>query len=131
MAQPTSITHTADDWADEDGEIGKFIVAKSLECLEVYRTSPARIREDYGTEQAIAEGGYGHRQLFELVQNAADAILERKPGDPFEFGGRIEVILTADALYCANEGAPIDVEGVEAILHSHISNKRGLEIGHF
>lgn len=119
------------NWASEGSAITSLVLDKSQECLDVYRRSPSRIREDYGTEQAIAEGGYGHRQLFELVQNGADAILDCRPGDPIAFGGRIEVVLTRDALYCANEGAPIEPQGVEAILFSHMSNKRGAEIGHF
>lgn len=46
-------------------------------------------------------------------------------------GGRVEILLTSDALYCANEGAPIDADGVDAIMSSHISMKRGAEIGRF
>ena len=45
--------------------------------------------------------------------------------------GRIAIVLTKTALYCANEGTPIDGDGIDAILNSHISLKRGSEIGRF
>jgi len=82
------------------------------------------VDEDSGQEMNLAHGGYGKRQLLELVQNGADAILATP-------GGRIHVILTAEHLYCANEGDAIDEEGIRALLHAHISNKRGVEIGRF
>jgi hypothetical protein len=41
------------------------------------------------------------------------------------------VLLTSHALYCANQGRPVDVDGVSAILSSHVSRKRGAEIGRF
>src|SRR5262249_48207958 len=45
--------------------------------------------------------------------------------------GRIELVLTGDALYCANEGTPFTESGVEALLGSNLSRKRGFEIGRF
>jgi len=81
------------------------------------------VEEHANIERATAQGGYGRRQIYELVQNAADAM--------FGSGGRIEIVLTPSALYCANEGSAIDVEGVDAILRSHVSRKRGCEIGRF
>ena len=75
-------------------------------------------------ERFTAEGGYARRQVYELVQNAADALIGHD-------GGRIHVLLTEDALYCANEGSPIDAEGVDAILGAYLSVKRGTEIGRF
>ena len=74
----------------------------------------------------MARGGYARRQLFELVQNAADA-LAAVPG-----GGRIEIRLTENCLYCADNGRPIDRDGVTALMFSHLSPKRGtIEIGRF
>src|SRR5256885_9606087 len=94
------------------------------ENLRVYATSPTRVDEDAGQEMNLTHGGYGKRQLLELVQNGADAML----GSP---GGRIEVILTDDALYCANQGDPINPDGIRALLHAHLSRKRDAEIGRF
>src|SRR5450759_3948354 len=73
--------------------------------LAAYRAQPNLIREHVGIEDEVLSGGYGHRQIHELVQNAADAILES--GGP----GRVHLVLTSEALYCANEGAPIDTAG--------------------
>ncbi|MCW2884898.1 MAG: helicase, partial [Streptosporangiaceae bacterium] len=48
-----------------------------------------------------------------------------------EPGGGIQIVLTEEALYCANLGTPVSPEGVETILASHLSRKRGTEIGRF
>lgn len=92
-------------------------------CVRVYREDPNRVEEDAGKERGIAEGGYGRKQIQELVQNAADAL----QGAP----GRIQVELTEDALYVANEGRPFVDTGVRALLYTHLSNKTGTEIGRF
>ena len=97
---------------------------QSEENLRVYATSPTRVDEDAGQEMNLAHGGYGKRQLLELVQNGADAMLSFP-------GGRIEVVLTKDYLYCANEGAPVSEAGINSLLHAHLSDKRGSEIGRF
>ena len=94
------------------------------QCLAAYREDPLLVQEHANIERATAQGGYGRRQLYELVQNAADAQIR-------EDAGHIHVILTEDTLYCANEGDPFTKEGVEAVMHSHISQKRGQEIGRF
>ncbi|GAA2886406.1 hypothetical protein GCM10010524_18550 [Streptomyces mexicanus] len=85
---------------------------------------PGLIAEHANGERRITQGGYGDRQLFELVQNAADEIA----GDP---GGRIHVVLTKTHLYCANEGNPVTPEGAETILRMSMSKKRGGQIGRF
>src|ERR1039457_586698 len=94
------------------------------ENLRVYATSPTRVDEDAGQEMNLAHGGYGKRQLLELVQNGADAMISSP-------GGRIEVVLTADYLYCANEGDAVSENGIRSLLHAHLSGKRGAEIGRF
>ena len=73
----------------------------------------------------MAGGGYSHRQLVELVQNSSDALA--KVG-----GGKIEIALTETHLYCADEGEPLDRDGVIALAFSHLSPKRATdEIGRF
>ena len=79
--------------------------------------------EHVNMERAAVEGGYGRRQLFELIQNGADELLETT--------GKIHVVLTEDYLYCANEGRPLSVPGAGALLSSHLSPKKGVEIGRF
>ncbi|MEV0365097.1 DEAD/DEAH box helicase [Nocardia fusca] len=95
-------------------------------ALRTYQVNPARIEEDANGERRIHQGGYGDRQIFELVQNAADELRA-----PESAGGRIEVVLTSDYLYCANEGSPITAEGVDTILRMGVSKKRGGQIGRF
>jgi superfamily II DNA or RNA helicase len=110
-------------WSGIDSVVAKRVTEVSQQCIEAYRANPLLIREHANIERGTAEGGYGRRQLYELVQNGADQLLGAS--------GRIEVILTHDALYCANEGSSIDLSGIEAVLCSHLSSKRGWEIGRF
>ena len=92
-------------------------------CLRAYGVNPPLVLEHANIERATAQGGYGRRQLYELVQNGADALIGSR--------GIIRVVLTDDAIYCANDGEPIDEEGATALLQSYISLKRGQEIGRF
>ena len=113
-----------DTWQGLDSSIASHIEAENKGRLEAYSKKPADILEHANIERATAQGGYGRRQIYELVQNGADALA----GFP---DGRIEVVLTGETLYCANEGEPITVDGVDTILASHVSKKRGTEIGRF
>ncbi|MGQ0823751.1 MAG: DEAD/DEAH box helicase family protein [Actinomycetota bacterium] len=117
------MTATYADWLS-DGPLAAVVREQSDENLRVYATSATRVDEDSGQEMNLAHGGYGKRQLLELVQNGADAMLSAP-------GGRIHVVLTAEHLYCANEGDAIDEDGIRALLHAHISRKRDAEIGRF
>ena len=113
------------DWAGPDDEIGSYIRAESEKSLESYRTQPNLVAEHANTEEDTARGGYSNRQLFELVQNSADALAESD-------GERILVRLTPNHLYCADNGRPINRDGVRALLFSHLSAKRRTaEIGRF
>ena len=113
------------DWLRES-EITDAVQKLSQSCLAAYQADPRLITEHVGAERAIAEGGYGRRQLYELVQNGADAAL-----DAGLTAARIAVVLTSDALYCANQGNPITPDGVIALLSAHHSSKRGDQIGRF
>jgi superfamily II DNA or RNA helicase len=112
-------------WREPASELTAHVVRETERTLEAYRTQPTLVREHVGIEANIFSGGYGRRQIFELIQNAADAIVVG--GLP----GRIAIVLTEAALYCANEGLPIDADGVTAILSAYLSQKRGAQIGHF
>ncbi|OEJ26717.1 helicase [Streptomyces agglomeratus] len=102
----------------------KKIVEQSARVLETYRVDPGLVQEHANGERRITQGGYGDRQLFELVQNAADEIAN----DP---GGTVHVVLTDTHLYCANEGTEVSAEGAETILRMSVSKKRGGQIGRF
>ncbi|MEW1890947.1 DEAD/DEAH box helicase [Streptomyces sp. NPDC085659] len=100
------------------------ILDQSARVLETYRVDPGLILEHANGERRITQGGYGDRQLFELVQNAADEIAATP-------GGKVHVVLTDAHLYCANEGTPVTPEGAETILRMSVSRKRGGQIGRF
>lgn len=108
----------------EEGSLEAVVREQTLENLRVYAASPTRVDEDAGQEMNLAHGGYGKRQLLELIQNGADAMISAP-------GGRIKVVLTSDYLYCANEGEVVSESGIRSLLHAHLSDKRGAEIGRF
>ena len=113
------------DWAGPDDEIGKYIGEERGRTLQAYRAQPNHVLEHANHEQDTARGGYADRQLFELVQNGADALSNRS-------AGRIEIRLTDSYLYCADSGEGIDKDGVKALMFSYLSPKRGTaEIGRF
>ncbi|QCB28203.1 DEAD/DEAH box helicase [Corynebacterium endometrii] len=111
------------DWQSPSDELMAAVDDYRERCVQVYSTDRNRIEEDFRKERSIAEGGYGRKQIQELIQNAADA-LQTAPG-------RLEVHLTEDALYVANQGKPFQKEGVRALLYAHLSAKTGEEIGRF
>lgn len=101
-----------------------------------YHRLPSDLREHYGEhygiEQTVLAGGYGYRQVMELIQNGADAILEaHEHGVPPADSSRIHVLLRESRLYVANTGSPLSEEGLDALLSSHSSPKRGNQIGRF
>ncbi|WP_435879937.1 DEAD/DEAH box helicase [Streptomyces werraensis] len=100
------------------------VLRQSARVLQTYAVDPGLVAEHANGERRITQGGYGDRQLFELVQNAADEIAD-------EPGGRVHVVLTETHLYCANEGNPVTPEGAETILRMSMSKKRGGQIGRF
>lgn len=102
----------------------KTVLEQSSRVLQTYAVDPGLIPEHANGERRITQGGYGDRQLFELVQNAADEIAAQP-------GGRVHVVLTDERLYCANEGDPVTAEGAETILRMSMSRKRGGQIGRF
>ncbi|URN18862.1 MULTISPECIES: sacsin N-terminal ATP-binding-like domain-containing protein [Streptomyces] len=110
--------------ADPQSPVIRTVVEQSLRVLETYRVDPGLIPEHANGERRITQGGYGDRQLFELVQNAADEMRD-------EPGCRIHVVLTETHLYCANQGNPVTPEGAETILRMSMSRKRGGQIGRF
>ncbi len=110
-------------WAGVTSPVSRFVSAETQSALNAYKARPDLIREHTNIEAAISQSGYGRKQLNELIQNATDAIKEP--------GGRITVILTKDALYCANEGEPISEAGFRTLMLSHSSEKRDDEIGRF
>lgn len=106
-----------------ESRLAALVEDKSRQCLAAYRENPSLVEQDANIEISNVEGGYGRKQLNELVQNAADALVGKR--------GRVALVLTDQALYCANEGAPLSADGIDALMHSHLSIKRDEQIGRF
>ncbi len=124
-AAPSERPLSRTDWAGPDGSIGVYIREEREKSLEAYRNQPNLVAEHANLEEDTSRGGYANRQLFELVQNGADALAGSK-------GGRIWIRLTPTHLYCADEGQPVDSDGVTALMFARLSSKRGTaEIGRF
>ena len=105
------------DWLGPGGQIAEFIEKVAKGTLASYREQPYRVIEDANSEQIAAHGGYAHRQLFELVQNSADALLDSPKGKS------ILIRLTERFLYCADDGAHIDEDGIVGLMFSRMSSK--------
>lgn len=113
-------------WQGPKSELAVSVLAESSRTLEAYRAQPNLVIENANHEGDTARGGYAHRQLFELIQNSADALAH------IPEGGRIVLQLTEDHLYCGDDGLEIDSDGVKALMFSHLSPKRGTsQIGRF
>lgn len=108
----------------EAASVVDAVRAQSRRVLDTYEIDPGLILEHANGERRIFQGGYGDRQLYELVQNGADEMRETP-------GGEIRVVLTTSHLYVANEGKPFTTRGVETILRMGVSYKRGGQIGRF
>lgn len=114
-----------DGWLDHGGRTRRFIADETEKTLRAYRAQPNLVEEHAKHERDTAHGGYAHRQLFELVQNSADALVGSG-------GGSILVRLCNNHLYCADDGHPISTDGIRALMFSHMSPKRNTtEIGRF
>ena len=113
-------------WIGPLGSIGEFVLREAQKSLNAYREQPELITEHARSELDTAQGGYAHRQLFELVQNGADALLGS------ERGQSILIRLTNRFLYCADDGRPIDEDGVKGLMFDRMSSKRNTPaIGRF
>ncbi len=126
------------DWARPNEALGRYIAEEASKTLDAYRAQPTFVAANANAESDTAQGGYAHRQLFELVQNSADALIQdagyqsTKTGPCAQGDGRIAIHLTKNRLYCADNGEPINKEGVQALMFSHLSPKRGTnQIGTF
>ena len=109
-------------WAREPtGALAERVAEIVRSNLTTYG-DPVRLLEDVEHEAKILETGYRQRQVIELIQNGADALLGSA-------GGRIEVLVAEECLIVANEGEPLDEKGLEALMYFSLSAKKGKEIG--
>ncbi|MCW2135108.1 sacsin N-terminal ATP-binding-like domain-containing protein [Arthrobacter sp. VKM Ac-2550] len=119
-----------DAWKADQSLIA-YVQQLNSSALAAYRENPNLIEEHANQEESIKVGGYAHRTVQELVQNASDALAGATAS--MMAGGRIEVVLDEvnRRLYVANCGRPFSREGLRAVVHAHLSAKRGDEIGRF
>ncbi|MDN3495287.1 DEAD/DEAH box helicase family protein [Planococcus sp. APC 4015] len=103
----------------------EYVYTQQGAALAAYESDPDLIEEHVRQEDSYRVGGYGTRQVSELLQNAVDALSEG--GEP----GRVEFRIADGALYCANGGAPFGRKGLRAVTHAFLSGKREDEIGRF
>ncbi|MUN38546.1 DEAD/DEAH box helicase [Actinomadura sp. NEAU-AAG5] len=108
----------------EERSVLQVVLEQTKRVLETYRIDRGLIQEHANGERRITQGGYGDRQLYELVQNGADELLN-------DDGGEIALVLTKTHLYCANQGSPMTPVGADTILRMGVSRKRGGQIGRF
>lgn len=89
--------------------------------------------EDLGTAEDTTKREYSGRFLFELLQNANDAIRDWMELNPDEDGrtGSVQIILSRESLIVANQGAPFSEQNVKAICRLGKSTKSlSKSIGH-
>lgn len=103
------------DWATPDLDVLEALHTSNKQAIESYIANSSLIKEHLNIEDNIRAGGYSEKQINELVQNATDPL-------PLE-GGRIQVVLSNDYLYCANEGSPFAQENIKALLMAYSSSK--------
>lgn len=108
-----------------DPALQDHISERQSKALRVYEEDHDLLVEHVRQEDSFKSGGYGTRQIPELLQNAVDALAAG--GAP----GMVEFRLADGALYCANEGAGFDADGLTAVTYAFLSSKRGDEIGRF
>lgn len=114
------------DWPEfPDPSLQGFIEERQAKALETYEIDPDLLVEHVRQEDSFRTGGYGTRQISELLQNAVDAV------SAGGVTGAVEFRLADGALYCANEGREFDRDGVKAVTYAFLSTKRGDEIGRF
>ena len=81
----------------------KFLNRLNDGRMRSYDADPGLLKEHFGIEETVLAGGYGYRQVLELVQNGADALLEAcERGGVSEDKNRIHVLLRNRRLYVAN-----------------------------
>lgn len=117
------------EWAGIDNDISRELLRKNGIRKASFNEDPELFISVSNAVANASEGDYKHRQLYELVQNATDAMT---PGELTGDAGRVSVVLTPETLYCANEGRPFNLMGFRALAYPYVSGKDDLNaIGQF
>lgn len=125
LPSPTS-EGNAMDWNSADGRLRDYVQERQAIALRTYEVNPDLLEEHVNQEDSFRAGGYGERQISELLQNAVDALTASGAA------GTVEFRIADGNLYCANEGNPFSEGGIRAVCHAFLSPKRDEEsIGRF
>lgn len=109
-------------WGTSDPALIAQVRERQRITIENYANDPDLLAEHVGMEDNFQAGGYGERQIEELLQNAIDQL---------SVPGRVELRLVEGVLYCANEGTPFGSEGIKAVAGAFLSSKKDEKIGRF
>ncbi|MGW9183830.1 sacsin N-terminal ATP-binding-like domain-containing protein [Agromyces sp. NPDC055661] len=109
------------DWNSADGRLRDYVQKRQAIALRTYEVNPDLLEEHVNQEDSFRAGGYGERQISELLQNAVDALTAAGAA------GTVEFRLAGGSLYCANEGVPFSEGGIRAVCHAFLSPKRDEE----
>jgi len=115
------------EWLNTNSKIAKIVESQKKSNILAYRQQPFLIKEHFQLERNNIEGGYAQSQVYELIQNGADALSAVSKTTT----GKVHIVLTDDALYCANEGMGIDSNGIISLTMANISYKNEDQIGRF
>ena len=109
------------DWAGDDS-LRDYVAERQAVALRTYEVNRDLLEEHVNQEDSFRSGGYGQRQISELLQNAVDALTASKSS------GTIEFRIADNALYCANQGEPFDAKGIRSVCAAFLSSKRDEDI---
>ncbi|WP_177235994.1 DEAD/DEAH box helicase [Arthrobacter sp. ov118] len=123
MTQSKVVSRVATDWAGNP-ELRESLEREQGETINSYAAKPKLLLEHFNEEDGYRAGSYGQRLIPELIQNSADAMSGPS-------AGRLQLLLTDNYLYCANDGEPLTNDGMIAILNSHMSGKSNEDLGRF
>ncbi|WP_157421725.1 DEAD/DEAH box helicase [Agromyces sp. Leaf222] len=110
------------DWQTGDDALQEYVRERQATALRTYEVNPDLLEEHVGQEDSFRSGGYGQRQISELLQNAVDALTESGTS------GTVEFRLADGNLYCANQGMPFGEKGIRAVCAAFLSPKRDEDI---
>ena len=105
-----------------DENLRRYVEERQATALRTYEINPDLLEEHVNQEDSFRSGGYGQRQISELLQNAVDALTGSRSS------GTIEFRLAGGNLYCANEGLPFDEKGIRSVCAAFLSSKRDEDI---
>lgn len=109
-------------WDTGDTALQAQVLERQRVTIENYARDPDLLAEHVGMEDNFQTGGYGERQVEELLQNAIDQLAAP---------GRVELRIADGVLYCANEGSPFGADGIKAVTGAFLSAKKDEKIGRF